>query len=104
MRGIVVQRDLDRTNLLTANERILIDVLKAHGPVLERGPFLEHCRQRGMDEAVFDQLTKPSLLLQHNGAGLYAGAEARFSDSGQEAPSTPGDPAASIGHGFARRR
>ena len=62
--------------ILTAHERLLVDVLHSHGPVLEREPFLEHCRKRGMDQPTFDQLTSCSLILQANDEGLYATSEA----------------------------
>ena len=49
--------------VLTSDEKILIDVLQAHGPVLEHQPFMEHCRMRGLDETKFNRLTSHSLIL-----------------------------------------
>jgi hypothetical protein len=50
---------------LTSDEQILIDVLQAHGPVLEHQPFMEHCGMRGLDETSVgiggSELSSPSL-------------------------------------------
>ena len=56
--------------VLTSDERILVDVLQSHGPVVEHEAFLEHCRKRGLDETSFSRLTSNSLILdKHEGMG-----------------------------------
>jgi hypothetical protein len=86
--------------ILTAHERILVEVLQSHEPVLERAQFLEHCRKRGMDEPTFNQLTSCSLILQANDAGLYATNEASLPHSEIGEIGTTGDASASATQGF----
>jgi len=86
--------------ILTSNEEILLEILRSHGPVLEREKFLEHCRERGIDEATFEQLTSRSLLLQANNAGLYAITVAGFPDSAIEDNERTGDILANTDQGF----
>jgi hypothetical protein len=86
--------------ILTAHERLLVDVLQSHGPVLERAPFLEHCRKRGMDEPTFNQLTSGSLILQANGAGQYATSEASLPPPKIGETEATGDISASATQGF----
>jgi hypothetical protein len=52
-------------------EKVLVDVLQSHGPVLERETFRERCRQRGLDEGMFDRLTSDSPIV-HERDGRYA--------------------------------
>jgi hypothetical protein len=86
--------------ILTANEKILIEILRLHGPVLEREKFLEHSRENGMDEGTFKQLTSRSLILQANDAGLYATAGAAFPASTIEDNERTADILANTGQGF----
>jgi len=88
-----------RNDVLTSNERLLVNVLQERGPILEREKFLEHCRERGMDEGIFKQLTIPSLILQESGTGLYATAAAAF-PAEMEETGTTGDPLASTAQGL----
>ena len=86
--------------LLTAKEKTLIEILRLHGPVLEREKFLEHCRERGMDEGTVTQLTSRSLLFQATDAGLYAIADAAIPASTIEANERTADILANTGQGF----
>jgi hypothetical protein len=86
--------------ILTAHERLLVEVLHSHGPVLEREQFLEHCRRRGMDEPTFNQLTSCSLILQANDAGLYATSEASPPPAKIRETGTTLDTSASATQGF----
>jgi len=86
--------------ILTAHERVLVDVLQSHGPVLKREQLLEHCRKRGMDEPTFNQLTSCSLVLQANDAGLYATNAASLPHSEIGEIGTTGDASASATQGF----
>jgi hypothetical protein len=88
-----------RNDVLTSNERLLVNVLQERGPILEREKFLEHCRERGMDEGIFKKLTIPSLILQESGTGLYATAAAAFPAELEETGTT-GDPLASTAQGL----
>jgi hypothetical protein len=89
-----------RLEVLSTNERLLVDILQERGPVLEREKLREHCRERGMDEGTFKQLTVPSLILQDSRTGLYATAAAALPVSETQQTGTTGDPLASTAQGF----
>jgi len=86
--------------ILTANEKLLIEILRLHGPVLEHEKFLEHCRERGMDEGTFKQLTSRSMILQANDAGLYATGGEGFPASTIEDNVRTADILMNTGQGF----
>jgi hypothetical protein len=86
--------------ILTAHERVLVNVLQSHGPVLKREQLLEHCRKRGMDEPTFNQLTSCSLILQANDAGLCATNEASLPHSEIGEIETTAGTSASATQGF----
>jgi hypothetical protein len=86
--------------ILTSNEKILTEVLRSHGPLLEREKLLEHCRERGMDEGTFKQLTARSLLFQTNNAGLYAIAGTAIPASTIEDNDRTADILTNTGQGF----
>jgi hypothetical protein len=58
--------------VLSPNETILIDVLRSYGPILSGEQFLEHCRKRGMNENIFNELTSRSVILDAPAPGTYA--------------------------------
>jgi hypothetical protein len=50
--------------VLGSNEKTLVNVLQAHGPVLGREAFLERCRERAMNESTFNRVASRSVILK----------------------------------------
>ena len=58
--------------VLSSNEKTLVKVLQAHGPVLGRKDFLERCREHAMIDSTFNQFISRSVILNTTAPGMYA--------------------------------
>jgi hypothetical protein len=72
--------------VLDPEEAVLASVLQAHGPVLNRGDFLDRCRERGMNETTFLQATSHSAILKSPAPGMYALIGTTMPEHAPEAP------------------
>ena len=88
--------------VLAPNEKIFVDVLQSHGPVLGREEFLEHCLERGMNEETFNQFTSRSAILETRDPNTYAliGATVPVTPTEDMGAESNRDLSASINHGF----
>jgi hypothetical protein len=85
--------------ILSAQEKILVEVLRLHGPVLERDAFRELCRQRGVHEGMFSGLTSDSPTLRERGGGYaLVGTMIPSAPPSPDAPSAAPSPTSM--HGF----
>jgi hypothetical protein len=89
-------------DVLTPNEKIVVDVLQSHGPALARDLLLEQCRIRGMDEVMFDELTSHSPILRAHDASRYTIAGTSLPEATPEelAAAPAGDVSPDVEHGF----
>ena len=78
MPGVVVQRDLVVadpplcwTKTLTGVEAQLVEVLKTHGPVMERGELEDLCASAGMNRFSFHAFVACSTVIKHFGHSVY---------------------------------
>jgi len=71
--GNVVVSDPPRDwkKVLTGVERCMVDILKKHGPVMERTAFEEHCISRGMNRFSFNAIVMSSPVVAQYGRSVY---------------------------------
>ena len=86
--GIVVEGDhvtadppLCWTKTLTGVEAQLVEILKTHGPVMERGELEDLCASAGMNRFSFHAFVACSTVIKHFGHSVYGLIGAELPDS-----------------------
>ncbi len=62
---------LDWRTVLGEVERTMVEVLKEHGPVMDRAEFEEQCLRRGMNRFTFNAILVCSPVVTHYGWSIY---------------------------------
>ncbi|MHC4177772.1 MAG: sigma factor-like helix-turn-helix DNA-binding protein [Planctomycetota bacterium] len=71
-RGVVISgRGRDWRKILTGVERCMVEVLKEHGPVMERAAFEELCIRKGMNRFSFNAILMSSPVVAQYGRSVY---------------------------------
>lgn len=78
MPGARVKKDLvtldppgDWRKILAGVERCMVEVLKEHGPVMERTAFEEHCVRKGVNRFSFSAIVMSSPVIAQYGRSVY---------------------------------
>jgi len=69
---VVADPPPDWGKVLTGAERVMVEVLTRHGPVMERTALEEHCVQRGINRFSFNAAVMCSPVIEQHDRGIYA--------------------------------
>ncbi len=69
--SVCAEPSLDWRTLLGGVERSMVEVLKEHGPVMDRAEFEEQCLRRGMNRFSFNAILMCSPVVTQYGRSIY---------------------------------
>jgi len=68
---VIADPPIDWGVTLSGNEKVIVEVLKEHGPIMERAALEELCLRRGMNRSTFYVYIGNSLVIEKLATGIY---------------------------------
>jgi hypothetical protein len=68
---VIADPPIDWGVVLSGNEKVIVEVLKEHGPIMERASLEELCLRRGMNRSTFYVYIGNSLVIEKLATGIY---------------------------------